>query len=97
MSKSLRRTPRTPRVSPFARLGLGAFYGAIGSATFYEFILVDNFEKNRIYLIQRPLNVNGHPAFCQSNRTSLTKVARLYHRAGAARGWVATGPAVKGR
>jgi hypothetical protein len=38
ISKSLRRTPRTPRVSTFARLELGIFYVAIGKSTFSEFV-----------------------------------------------------------
>jgi hypothetical protein len=38
ISKSLRRTPRTPHVSKFARLELGTFYKAIGKSTFYEFV-----------------------------------------------------------
>jgi hypothetical protein len=46
ISKSLRRTPRAPRVSTFARLELGTFYVAIGKSTFYEFIMSDDC-KNR--------------------------------------------------
>ena len=38
ISLSLRRTSSTPRDARFARLELGAFYFAIDSKTFYEFI-----------------------------------------------------------
>jgi hypothetical protein len=40
------RTGSTPHATRFARLGLGAFYGAVGSVIFYDFIIerAENFD-----------------------------------------------------